>query len=80
MNHKIVLVGSHLMTCALVERFQGNNVEIVIATATELLRSPFEHEPIRIYNFKDIEAKDPIFYENEPSKFIGKPKNNFKKR
>lgn len=35
-----------------------------------------KHEPL-IY--KPPEIHNPIFYENEPSKFISKPRNNFKK-
>jgi len=77
-NNAILLIGCCQITSTLVTRFQELHPEIVIASVTEQLRSPFEPEPIRIINHRDLLA-DPIFYENEPSKFISKPKNNFKK-
>ncbi len=52
----------------------SNNPEIEIG-----INPVFEPEPFILNRF-EAEYKEPIFYENEPSKFFGKPKNNFKKK
>lgn len=50
----------------------------------EIAMKAFLPEPIMIISNRELSNKrmyyDPNSYENQPSKFIGKPKNNFKKR
>ena len=74
---KVMVLGCHEITSMLVTRFKEVHHEIVIVSVTEQLRSPFEPEPIILKNYRELD--NPMFYENEPSKFIGKPKRNFKK-
>jgi hypothetical protein len=80
MRQKIVLIGAHPIADTVIGRFMEAHPEIEIVQVTGHSKNPFEPEPMPIYNFRDIDAKEPVFYENEPSKFIGKPKNNFRKR
>lgn len=70
--------GCHEIMSVLTSRLQDNNQAVVIVSTTEQLRSPFEPEPITIRNYKDV-LKDTEYFEPLPSKFISKPKNNFKK-
>jgi hypothetical protein len=80
MRQKTILIGAHTIAHTVIGRFTEVHPEVEIVQVTGHSKNPFDTEPIPIYNFRDIEVKEPLFYENEPSKFIGKPKNNFRKR
>ena len=78
MKHNIILVGAHEITSMLVTRFQEVHPEIVIVSVTEQVRSPFEPDPMLIKNYRTC-VNEREYFEPEPSKFIGKPKRNYKK-
>jgi hypothetical protein len=46
----------------------------------EQYNDPFAPTGIPIHNYRQDDFDGYKFYETEPSKFISKPKNNFKKR
>jgi hypothetical protein len=75
MRRKIILIASHLSlsTVALI-RERGINI-----VNEENIKNKFDQEPIKIFNYNEV-FNDTILHEIEPSKYIGKPKNNFKKR
>ena len=68
----------HEVTSIIVRRFQEVHPEILIVSVTEQVRSPFEPEPLQFRNYRDC-TNNPEYFEPEPSKFIGKPKRNYKK-
>ncbi len=78
MKRSIILVGAHEITSMLVTRFQEVNPEIIIVSVTEQLKSPFEPDPMLIKNYRTC-VNESEYFKPEPSKFIGKPKRNFKK-
>ncbi len=62
---------SHIATKALVK----HNMGVVVVSSPPV----FEPEPL-VFKKYEFQYEKPVFYENEPSKFMSKPKNNFKKR
>lgn len=59
------------------------SVAKLVANETEAQISVFAPEPIKITSHNVIKENILLqkqFYENQPSKYISKPKNNFKKR
>lgn len=82
---KVILIGCFGMEASSVlgslQELQRQNIEVLIANdkkqVQEIRNKAFEQEPIRFHNHRQLD--NPIFYEPEPSKFIGKPKRNFKK-
>lgn len=79
MKHKIVLVGCHSIASELAHRITESNPELNVSI-TEIVNNPFTRKTTYINSFKDLEIKDINFYDHKPSSYIGKPKNNFKKR
>lgn len=84
MKHKLIVVGAHPITSVLVAKFQEVYPDVEIVSVNEHLKNPFEPEPIPyVPNFK-VDCFDKLLpkpiYENEPSKFISKPRHNFKRR
>jgi ketopantoate reductase len=80
MKGKIYLAGAGTIGTAIIAKIASMHTGIVIVSSNDHLKNPFETEPFIIHDNKSIKGESPVFYENEPSKFIGKPKNNFKKR
>ena len=58
--------------------FLNANESFSVVDIESFNKSPFEPEPIIIKNVI-AEIKPLVYYERKPSKFIEKPKNNFKK-
>jgi len=85
MSRKILLIGASRITAELIMEIAAQYPGIIIISGVkQAYKSPFESESIPFHNLKDDSfdtwTDKHKFYENEPSKFIGKPKNNFKKR
>ncbi len=75
---KILIGGGGLLPMEVMAKLNGMfaNVTVVAEMPKQM---QFEPEPIYITNDR-LEFEPMKFYEVEPSKFISKPKNNFKKR
>ena len=80
---KTYIIGFGLSGIAcLSTRLANQNIQVIVANDVkreDKFRNQFENESIPIHNFREEDFREPIFYENEPSKFMSKPKNNFKK-
>lgn len=80
---RVALIGNGALALAIkiMATAKRNDIEIVVINDAEQERNKaFEPDPtiIRNYNYDFIEP--PNYYEPQPSKFFGKPKNNFKRR
>lgn len=80
---KVAIIGNGGVALAveILSMAQRNSIEIVVINDTEQEKNKaFQPDPtiIRSYNYDFIEP--PNYYEQQPSKFISKPKNNFKRR
>jgi hypothetical protein len=63
------------------EAFAKDIKDMKIAVVTKVERTdPFGPEPILITREREDDLKEPQYFEIEPSKFINKPRHNFKKR
>ena len=73
--------GAAALAIEIMATAQRNEIEIVVINDVEQERNKaFYPDPtiIRNYNYDFIEPQN--YYEPQPSKFFGKPKNNFKRR
>lgn len=70
----------HSFGTTTLKELADRNVGIAACSSSEVVNKTFEPDPIPYVRSKGIYRKEINFFENEPSKFIGKPKNNFKKR
>lgn len=80
---KVAIIGNGGVALAveILSMAQRNSIEIVVINDTEQEKNKtFQPDPtiIRSYNYDFIEP--PTYYEQQPSKFFSKPKNNFKRR
>lgn len=84
-KQEIIIIGVGLSGVShLFSKIKAMEIDAIIAVDKEQSKSIFERESIPIHNFRE-DFSEPLiekhkFYENEPSKFIGKPRNNFKRR
>ena len=69
---KIVIIGAHPIGYELAAAMHE-----LISEAVEIQQKQFEPEPFLI---KNTFIEPPTYYEHKPSKFISKPKNNYKRR
>lgn len=81
----VALIGNGALGLAIeiMATAQRNDIEIVVINDAEQERNKaFEPEPIIIknYNHNLPEINLENYYEPQPSKFMNKPKNNFKRR
>lgn len=81
----IIGVGMHEISRSVLEAFQRVHPEVQIVQINESISNQFkfDKEAISIVNMNRIEENEYSVekqFEIEPSKFIGKPRNNFKKR
>lgn len=77
---KVAIIGNGGVALAveILSMAQRNSIEIVVINDTEQeISKAFEPEPFLI---KNTFIEPPTYYEQQPSKFISKPKNNFKRR
>jgi len=74
MRKKIILIASHL-SLSTVSLIRERGLTIV---NEENAKNQFEQEPIKLYNYTG-EFNETKQFDQEPSKYIGKPKRNYKK-
>lgn len=77
---KVAIIGNGGVALAveILSMAQRNSIEIVVINdAEQEISKAFEPEPFLI---KNTFIEPPTYYEHKPSKFISKPKNNFKRR
>jgi hypothetical protein len=85
MNDKIIVVccgAGRLVgeaTKLALEFKEVNRGVVIISDSLQKVQNPFEDAALSFHDFRKSYERL-IFYENEPSKFISKPRNNFKKR
>ena len=76
----VLIIGDSIFPCQLIEEVKKMDSDIVVVNnleAKNIINQVFEPEPIIIY--AQPRFVEPVYYENKPNKFIGKPKNNWKK-
>lgn len=76
---KIVIIGANPIgyeLAAAMHELLAEQIEIQQKQQNQL----FSDEPLPIKNYELNVIEPPTYYEQQPSKFISKPKNNFKRR
>ena len=65
-----------------VMRFHGFDEIVIVNDLREAkqIQDPFKPEPMKITPLKELNLQPKKYYEHVGSKYIDKPKNNFKKR
>lgn len=78
-NRIILLNTLGFELAAAMHQFKVEKVEVVAVEQKEQ-NQLFSDEALRIKNYELEMIQCPNYYEQQPSKFISKPKNNFKRR
>ena len=77
-NRVIGIIGCNTFATEIAKVLAKENIDVGITNNETPRNLAFAKEPI-IFK-KPYDFEQPVYYENEPSKFISKPKNNFKRR
>lgn len=73
-HHSVIIIGAGCQSSLMEAALQNAAEQKAAANSIKA----FQDEAIPFINYRQNQV-DPVFYEREPSKYFGKPKNNFKK-